>query len=49
MINLFMKIFNERLVQDIINNFDPYEIKMNTDIELNKKYNEEPRLNHKEK
>lgn len=31
-----MKIFNERLVQDIINNFDPYEIQMNTDIELNK-------------
>ena len=35
-----MKIFNERLVQDIINNFDPYEIKMNTDIELNKTRNE---------
>jgi len=49
MIKLFMRIFNERLVQDIINNFDRYEIQMNTNIELNKKYNEELKLNHKEK
>ena len=39
MIRFFKKIFNEKLVQDIINNFDPYHINELTRIELNKKEN----------
>lgn len=46
---MFMKIFNERIVQDIIDNFDPYGVKERIDIELNKQYNEEIKLNQKEK
>ena len=49
MIGYIKRIFNGQWIQDIINNFDPYEIQMNTNIELNKKYNEELKLNYKEK
>lgn len=39
MIRFFKKVFNGKLVQEIINNFDPYHINELTRIELNKKEN----------
>ena len=49
MLNLWKNVFNGKFVKDIIDNFDPYGVKGLIDIELNKQYNEELKLNQKEK
>lgn len=36
MIKTFKKLFNGKLFQDIIDNFDPYQINELTRVELNK-------------
>lgn len=36
MLKFFKKIFNGEIVQEIINNFDPYHINELTRLELNK-------------
>ena len=42
-------ILNGEWIKLIIDNFDPYGTKEKIDIELNKQYNEELKLNNKEK
>ena len=37
MLKLLQKLFNGNLIQEIINNFDPYHINELTRVELNKK------------
>lgn len=37
MLKLLLKIVNGKIVQEIINNFDPYHINELTQVELNKK------------
>lgn len=49
MLKLWKSIFNGQWIKDVIDNFDPYGTKALIDIELDKKYNEEPKLNSKEK
>ena len=48
MLKFLSNIFNGQWIKDVIGNFDPYGSKALIDIELNKKYNEEPKLKHKE-
>lgn len=40
MYKVWKSIFNGNWVEGLINNFDPYGVKELTEIELNKKYNE---------
>lgn len=40
MYKVWKSIFNGNWVEGLINNFDPYGVKEFTEIELNKKYNE---------
>jgi len=47
--NFWKNIFNGNFIKSIIDNFDPYEIKALTDVELNKKHYEKLKLKHKEK
>lgn len=42
-------ILNGEWIKLIIDNFDPYNAKERIDIELNKQYDEELKLNNKEK
>jgi hypothetical protein len=44
-----IEVLNGKWIEDVINNFDPYGIKEQTDIELNKKHHEKTKLNNKEK
>ena len=44
-----LRVLNGEWVRLIIDNFDPYGVKQQIDIELNYKYNEELKLKHKEK
>jgi hypothetical protein len=39
MIRFLKKLFNGTLIQDILNNFDPYEIHEMTRLELTKEHN----------
>lgn len=39
MINFIQKVFSGKLMEEIINNFDPYHINELTRLELNKKEN----------
>lgn len=45
MLKLLKKIFNGKLLQDIINNFDPYHINELTRIEVTKEQNKKENKN----